>query len=238
MKISSISDIHIKKDGDLRSVLLKQFLNSKEVKESTHIVLLGDIFDLMVGNKNQYLLKFEHTFEAIKKASKGKKLIYISGNHDFSISEILNKYFQHQDFQYTSKALILNDKDKKIYLSHGDEVDAGELSYQRWKKLYSNDIFQKIIDSILPFSIIDKIGSKASSNSKKRSTKKFDYIMASKKYSEDVKLFVANTSADFYILGHTHIEYEDGCIVNNGFVPEHKKFAHYDGKSLGLVKLS
>lgn len=237
MKISSISDIHIYEDNDDRSLLLMKFLDSKEVTHSTHIILLGDIFDLMVGNKKEYLLKYKETFNKIKLVSKNKKLIYISGNHDFSLSMILSDYFKDIDFQYSSKPIVLSENNVDIYLSHGDEVDENELSYQRWKSIYSNKYFQKMIDLFFPFFLIDMIGSNASKKSKKRNVKNFDYENAKSKYCSDLELFVAKKSEDLFILGHTHIEYLDQRVANNGFVPIHKKFAHYDGKSLSLISL-
>jgi UDP-2,3-diacylglucosamine hydrolase len=237
MKISSISDIHIHQDNDSRALLLKSFLSSKEVQDSTHIVLLGDIFDLMVGNKHQYIKKYETTFKAIKKAAKNKKLIYISGNHDFSIANILNEYFKDIDFLYAQKPTIIKDEKKSRYLSHGDEVDLNEISYQRWKSLYTNNLFQKMIDYILPFALINKLGHDASEKSKKRSIKSFDYVKAERKYIKDLNHFKSITKADYYILGHTHIEYLDSFTANNGFVPIHKKFVYYDGKSITLVSL-
>ncbi len=237
MKISSISDIHILEDNDLRSRYLQQFLKSKEVIESDYIVLLGDIFDLMVGNKNQYIKKFEKTFECIKEAAKNKKLIYISGNHDFSLERILIKYFKNIDFEYHTKPLILKDKEKKIYLSHGDEVDQSEISYQRWKAIYSNSAFQKCLDYLLPYKLIDRVGSNASKNSKKRSRKKFNYELAKNKYKTQLVEFQKKYSHDFYILGHTHIELLTPNMANNGFVENHKSFVHFDGHKLSLVSL-
>ena len=76
MKISSISDIHIYDDMDERAELLTKFLNSSEVTESDVVVLLGDIFDMMVGNKSQYLDKYKEILSEIKKICKNKKLIY------------------------------------------------------------------------------------------------------------------------------------------------------------------
>lgn len=237
MKISSISDIHIYEDNDDRALLFRQFLNSAEVKDSTHIVLLGDIFDLMVGNKKEYLKKYQDTFINIKNAAYGKTLIYISGNHDFSLSKILYEYFKDINFIYSTKPVILVDNTKKVYLSHGDEVDESEVSYQRWKKLYSNRFFQKAIDILFPYSLIDLIGSNASKKSKKRNIKKFDYDLAKAKYLKDLELFSSKKNEDFFILGHTHIEYLNAKLANNGFVPVHKKFTHYKDNTLSLVSI-
>lgn len=237
MKISSISDIHIIEDNDSRSQYLQKFLKSREVLSSDYIILLGDIFDLMVGNKKQYLKKFEQTFLSIKEASRNKKLIYISGNHDFSLKKILDEYFKEIDFEYKTGPKVLKSKDSEVYLSHGDEVDQEELSYQRWKRIYSNRYFQSLIDHVLPYKLIDKVGSNASKNSKKRSSKSFNYKEAKLKYQNQLKSFQKINKSDFYILGHTHIEILTETVANNGFVDLHKKFVFFDGESLSLVDL-
>lgn len=237
MKISSISDIHIIEDNDTRSSYLEKFLKSKEVKSSDCIVLLGDIFDLMVGNKKQYIKKFEKTFLKIKEASQGKRLIYISGNHDFSVKKILSDYFCNIDFEYEVNPKIIKTNKHTIYLSHGDEVDQEEVSYQRWKKIYSNSLFQTMIDYLLPFRVIDKVGLNASKKSKKRSSRTFKYDVAKIQYEQKLKKFEEQNNCDFYILGHTHIEILTNSVANNGFVELHQKFVYFDGDSLSLIKL-
>ena len=48
--ICSISDVHVRSSTDERYISLLRFLDSPEVDSSHFIVLLGDIFDLMIGN--------------------------------------------------------------------------------------------------------------------------------------------------------------------------------------------
>jgi UDP-2,3-diacylglucosamine pyrophosphatase LpxH len=55
VKISSISDIHIKSPTDKSYALLLDFLNHKEVSDSDGVLLLGDIFDFMMGEHKEYL---------------------------------------------------------------------------------------------------------------------------------------------------------------------------------------
>lgn len=237
MKISSISDIHIYDDMDERAELLTKFLNSSEVTESDVVVLLGDIFDMMVGNKSQYLDKYKEILSEIKKICKNKKLIYISGNHDFSLDKILKKYFSSLDFQYSQDPIFLVNNGVKIYLSHGDEVDNQDVAYKRWKAIYSNIYFQKAVDLFLPFEFISILGRDASSKSKKRSNKKFDYDRAQEEYSLMLSSFKERVSADKYILGHTHIKYCDEDIANNGFPLKHNCFVYYNGSELKLIDL-
>ena len=237
MKISSISDIHIYEDMDERAVLLDKFLNSNEVAQSDIVILLGDIFDMMVGNKSQYLDKYKEVLLKIKNTCINKKLVYISGNHDFSLGKILKDYFSSLDFQYSEEPIILMDNSRKIYLSHGDEVDTQDIAYKRWKAIYSNIYFQKAVDVFLPFKFITMLGKDASKKSKKRNNKEFDYDKARQNYGLLLSIFKERVVADKYILGHTHIKYNDKTIANNGFPLQHNCFVHYNGEELELVDL-
>ena len=66
MKIVSISDVHIKTTDDERAQILTSFLSSQDAKEADEIILLGDIFDLMVGNKFQYVDKYSEIFNRLE----------------------------------------------------------------------------------------------------------------------------------------------------------------------------
>ena len=94
MKFAAISDIHVKTAGDKADVLLLAFLQNPEVQSSDVILLLGDIFDLMIGPHTQYFVRFQSYFDEIKSLlKKGKRICYIEGNHDFHIRELYKKFF-------------------------------------------------------------------------------------------------------------------------------------------------
>ena len=74
MKFAAISDIHVKIAGDNAEKLLLSFLRNPEVQSSDVILLLGDIFDLMIGPHTQYFLRFQAYFDEIKLLIKNGKM--------------------------------------------------------------------------------------------------------------------------------------------------------------------
>ena len=60
MKISTISDIHVTKEKNYDYLL--SFMNHKRVADSDIIIFLGDIFDLMVGNHQEYINDLKNSF--------------------------------------------------------------------------------------------------------------------------------------------------------------------------------
>ena len=74
MKISTISDVHIKDAGDEKSKKIISFFCHPLVQDSDIIFLLGDIFDLMVGPFKEYRSKYKDVFDKMKELIiQGKK---------------------------------------------------------------------------------------------------------------------------------------------------------------------
>lgn len=247
MKFCSISDLHIKKLGDLPSSLFEKFINSNQVRESDSVFFLGDIFDFMVGNHLQYLRKFNFFFDAILKLIKqGKKVYYIEGNHDFHIERIMKEFSLNNDlntsqFYHSKRSIHEIINNKNFYFSHGHEIDENR-SYQNWKKIYSSKPFKIFIDSILPYKLVEKLGNKASKDSKKRGMQTFIYEKSQEMYRHGAKLLIEKESIDFLITGHTHIAENltigKSIYTNNGFPQESKLFIYFDGEKMNLIDLS
>ncbi|MCT4642529.1 MAG: UDP-2,3-diacylglucosamine diphosphatase [Bacteriovoracaceae bacterium] len=238
MQISSISDIHIKLKDDIGYRILCRFLSSQTVIGSDYIVLAGDIFDLMVGDKKQYLQEYSVIFDMLKNILfEGKKIIYIEGNHDFHISKMLRSFFNSKNFIPVKGYIVLRDGERKIYVSHGDEVDYTDLAYLRWKKIYSLKCFSFFVNTFLPYHFIKWVGDRASKNSRKRGKKKFNYEKAKKKYLRLLCEFQNIKGYDYYILGHTHIKVLTDNVINNGFPIEHGLYSFYDNGVLELKEI-
>lgn len=247
MKFSSISDLHIRHQGDNPSLLLESFVSTKEVKDSDTIFFLGDIFDFMVGNRTQYLEKYNYFFNIILKLiNSGKQVIYIEGNHDFHLERIMNKFVEvnnlnSNQFQHFKESITKEIENKKFFFSHGHEVDENQ-SYQKWKNIYSSKPFKIFVDHFLPYSLVEKLGNKASKDSKKRGVKTFIYEKSQEKYRRGAKALIDNQKIDFLITGHTHIEENlkigSSVYANNGFPQETNKFIHFDGEAVSLIEIS
>lgn len=248
MKISSISDVHLSKFYPERFRLFSQFCHSKEVQSSDVIILLGDIFDVMTGNKNQYILKYREFFDELGLLlQKGKKLIVVEGNHDFHTDKIYYNFFKKYYAQYIDNYshveadIIYEANNKKIYIGHGDVLDYKNDAYKKWKRIYTSKWFRFLVSYILPFWFIEMLGDRASKNSKKRSRDSFNVDSSRALYREGFQELIRNKSIDIALTGHTHIDENlliDGKkLMNNGFFPATMSFVHITDNESTLVKL-
>ena len=62
MKCAFISDLHIKTSDDDAAKLFVAFCRSKETLDSNKVILLGDIFDFLVGDHSGYTKKYSFFF--------------------------------------------------------------------------------------------------------------------------------------------------------------------------------
>lgn len=241
MKISITSDVHVMaQDEDAGKKFLQNFLYNDYVVNSDVIVFLGDIFDIMIGPKTQYLKRYHFFFEAIKKlASEGKKIVYIEGNHDFHIEKVF-KELNTNNIEVISKRFVLEDAGKKIAFEHGDELDLDNVAYQKWKKIYSSKTMKFLVSFLIPHFVIDNIGKMASSNSKEKSSKEFNFDKEKEKYREHFKRY-HTPDIDIYVMGHTHIRDEfidnNKVYLNNGFPRADQDFLYLEDAQWKRIKV-
>lgn len=231
MKIAVTSDVHITNTNDAGKKFILNFLNHHKVMNADYIIFLGDIFDIMIGPKKQYIKKYHFFFQRILElASQGKKIIYLEGNHDFHLSEVFNS-LENENITVVREIFVLRDNDKTISFEHGDELDLENEAYKKWKNIYSSKTMKILVKYFVPHAFIDFIGNKASSNSKKKGSKKFNYEEEKQKYRKHFNNF-QKENIDIHVMGHTHIkdEYEvNGKVyLNNGFPQAHQEFLYFD----------
>lgn len=231
MKISVTSDIHVRDNHPQSVSYLENFLINPLVQNSDYIIFLGDIFDLMVGPKYQYIQEFHFFFDKVKKlANAGKKVIYIEGNHDFHVKEVF-KQLNSPNIEVLSDCYELVDQGKRLRFEHGDELDLYNTSYQRWKKIYSSRFMGFLLKYIFPYKMIRAVGNAASQKSKKKGSRKFSLEKEKQKYRDNFKTY-SQKDGDIFIMGHTHIqdeyEYEGKVYLNNGYPPSHHQFLYIE----------
>ena len=244
MRISTISDIHVTREKNYDYLL--SFMNHKSVADSDLIIFLGDIFDLMVGNHQEYIKEFEEFFLQLEKVLRNdKKVIFIEGNHDFHLEGLFTFFLEDKNldkssFKYIRGSTPLTVKDKNYYFSHGDDIELGNYSYKVYKFFVRNRILNYLADRLFTYSFIKSLGRKISDDSRKRNHKYDSTTFFNKikiKYRTSVERFFQNKlkdmNIDFIICGHSHVEefYESEkgfFYLNNGFIPNYKKFLHID----------
>ena len=134
-----ISDLHLDhKREDIKKAFFK-FLES-EASEFENLYILGDLFEVWIGDDFEDRFTSEVISELKKFSLKNKNIFIMHGNRDFLIGK---KFAEKCGAKLISDPLILNKEGKKIMLSHGDIFCTDDLEYQNFKEKVRNEKWQK-----------------------------------------------------------------------------------------------
>jgi UDP-2,3-diacylglucosamine hydrolase len=192
-----ISDLHLDhKREDIKKAFFK-FLES-EAYEFKNLYILGDLFEVWIGDD------FEDDFtnqviSKLKKFSQSNKNIYIMhGNRDFLLGE---KFAEKCGAKLIPDPLILDGKEKKIMLSHGDIFCTDDMEYQDFKEKVRNEKW-KI--EFLSKNLRDReqIAKNLRQESAVKNAKKQDYLMDVNK--SEVEKIAQENKIEILIHGHVH----------------------------------
>ena len=235
MKFSAISDIHVKSSGDQAEILLLAFLRNPDVQSSDIIFLLGDIFDLMIGPHSQYFSRHQSYFSEIKSLlARGVRICYIEGNHDFHIRNLYAKFFKiHQDLDSTLFSLIpsfeILDAQKKIYFCHGDDIELGNPTYKRYKKIVTSFPLRYYANNLMPYFLIKSIGEYSANKSRVRNNKRYvsesDLTPVRDNFRLSAEAFFDKHHVEVIVCGHSHVK--DYYISSNGHEYVNNGYAQY-----------
>ena len=227
--------------GDNAEALLLKFLQHPLVQQADYVALLGDIFDLMCGPHAIYLKQFERIFCALDQLiASGAKVIYIEGNHDLHLEKLFQKKWQEGQVQVSQGHITLNEGPTRYYLSHGDDHEVDNPSYQNYKKIIFSAPLRLVANFLLPYKLLEYVGRKASEKSRKQGSKKFDEDLVRNRFRQGVEM--NNPAADIIIGGHSHVrdEYQlrsGATYLNNGYALRERVFIFIDGTNYQFVSL-
>ena len=192
-KILVVSDLHIKNDD---SIIDSLKLKVEEVNP-TRIILLGDTFEVMVGNYPEYLKEHDSFFAWLKfLIIKGVIIHFVEGNHDFHLKEILTSVFKERFF-YHEEGFFLG----SIYFSHGDELDSKNYAHRIYRKLMKSRLM-KFVANILGYTRVQSLASFLKKRSRgnrnpSQGYKEYFKLLAKKCFQEK--------KASALVLGHSHV---------------------------------
>ncbi len=225
MKLSAISDIHVKRSGDPAEELLLRYLRNPDVQSSDIIFLLGDIFDLMIGPHSQYFVRFQNYFTELRSLLKNnKRIYYVEGNHDFHLMKLYEKFFSvHQDLDRNLFAMAsffeIQDGDKKIHLSHGDDIELNNPTYKTYKKIVTSPPVSFYANHLMPHFLIKGLGEYSSERSRERNNLRYsqesDLTHVKENFRNSAEVYRAKNPVDIIVCGHSHVK--DHYVSNNGF---------------------
>lgn len=244
MKISAISDVHVKLPHDEADKLLMAFLNDPLVRSSNYVFLLGDIFDLMCGPHSPYIEDFRHIFQRLDELlNSGIKVYYCEGNHDVHLERLFKLYWPDGKLVPTQEPVIESIDDKIYYFSHGDEHEIDNLSYQRYKRIILSAPLRFVANRIMPYAVLNMIGIKASKVSRKKGARAFDEELVKSRFREGVEV-TTQGKYDFVLGGHSHVKdnylmkNENSHYINNGYALRTRSFIHIDNHQVSFPTLT
>lgn len=197
-----VSDIHISSMADPNAILFLKFLNNLD-KDTTHLFLLGDIFDLWVENHPHYAKKFSPIVNRlIALAESGLEVNYFEGNHDFHIKKFWQNSSRVKVFEGPKNFMLGN---LNVRIEHGDESNPEDLSYLRLRKALRSFPVRTLF-ARLPGRLVAFVGETWSQMSRKAKPYVNENIkLRSRKYAEDLSL---TENFDLLIAGHIHMRDE------------------------------
>lgn len=136
-----ISDAHDNEKRDGFYLFLKK-LDAKEIV-APQLFLMGDMFDLLVGEVSYTKELFKESITLINKISEKIEIFYFEGNHDFDLQSVFPDV---KVFPISLQPFCFRYRDKKILLSHGDLYQG--FGYTLYTAIIRNKISLKILDFI------------------------------------------------------------------------------------------
>ena len=118
MKAYFVSDIHLKSDQEKNAKIFLDLLLKIQNENATDLFLVGDIFDLWIGNKKYFIQKFDSIVKAIQSlVQSGVQVHYFEGNHDL----YLKSFWENKiGVKFYSKANYFKLNFFKVIVGHGD----------------------------------------------------------------------------------------------------------------------
>lgn len=207
MKHWFISDIHLKSVHERNGKILLRFLHSllEDQPQQSQLFLLGDIFDLWVGDHQVFQKKYQPLVEALTQLkSAGMPIFFFEGNHDLHIENFFSKKL---DIPVYTSPQIFELNGLKVQIEHGDEINSQDKAYLRLRAFLRSQPL-KFLGQNLPGRFWDYVGMKASQTSRKysshlREEKEIQIRKMIREYAQDLKQ--SKNELDAVISGHMHV---------------------------------
>ncbi len=220
----AIADTHLRvSDKEKEDRLLK--LLDRYSNSMSGLILLGDIFDVWLGYRHGIFFQAIGFLAKLRElALKGVSIVYLEGNHDFSLQGFFETYIGAQ----TGKSIEIDLFGKKIYASHGDEFNFDKIDYRITRALMSSRLMQFFV-SLIPLDICFWLFNTFSCLSRKFSREKsFD----TGRYIQNVKKLACGKNIDYILTAHNHLRMDKSIecdqksirILNPGFFDDKLHF--------------
>lgn len=233
-----ISDLHLgvfeRKKDKAREDLFIELLERISLDAET-IFLVGDIFDFWFEYKTVVPAYFYRTLTAIDKlCSKGIKIEYLMGNHDFGHHDFFKKEF---DIDIHREDITRELGGKKFFISHGDGKAKNDIGYRILKAILRNPVSNRMYRFIHP-----DIGIGVASGSSKKSRSYTDQKdFGPTDGMKDFAISKLDEGFDYVVMGHRHkaeiYPHNSSYYINLGDWINEPTFGIFDGDKFELPQV-
>ncbi len=130
-----ISDAHLSEQDRERQKRLVSFLESNR-ERMQGLVILGDLFDFWFGFPDYVDPAYRPLCDTLLSLTrKGIRLIYLEGNHDFSMGSFFTEVLHGEVYP---REYVLRIDGIRIFLSHGDGLDPWDFRYRLYRFFLKN----------------------------------------------------------------------------------------------------
>ncbi len=199
-----VSDIHILDQEDPRLKRFEDFLRARLHDETTHLFLVGDIFDLWVGGDAFFSKRFNGVVELVQQLKiKGVEVVYFEGNHDLH----LRKFWADElGCRVETEPKYFELGKTKVRVEHGDQMNPKDNGYLVLRSILRTSGVQALCER-LPGSIIQSIG-----NSMSKSSRKWTSSSMKARNDDAIRAMIRTHAAkayeqkpfDMIVSGHVH----------------------------------
>jgi len=146
MKDLFLADAHLINPADDNYRRLLALFQREEGQVRT-LYLLGDIFEFWVGYEHVVFTPYVPILEALRRLhERGTRIVWVEGNHDFHLGPFVRDTLQAT---IIPEAATITLDDKRIFLCHGDLIDAGDRSYRLYRALLRSRFVGALVDLLV-----------------------------------------------------------------------------------------
>jgi UDP-2,3-diacylglucosamine hydrolase len=201
-----VSDLHILSADDSRYSRFKKFLEDRLQDGTTHLFLVGDIFDLWVGGHDFFSHRYSTVVDAIRRLVESKvEIHYFEGNHDLHLSDFWHKEIGvnvHREYQ------VFNFGSFRVRVEHGDQMNPEDTGYLILRKFLRTPPITWLAET-LPGEVIQRIGNTMSRSSRKWTSSNFkarnENAIRKMIRAHAAKVYESQPF-DLLISGHVHVQ--------------------------------
>ncbi len=221
-----VSDLHLKGAHDPKTAVFEAWLrrikagvsqqvSPADILEASHLFLLGDIFDLWVGDHDYFVKAYPGICREIDRIVRsGIEVHYFEGNHDFHLE---NYWSNQQHVQVHRDAVQTEIGGTVVRIEHGDLMNPDDRGYLWLRRFWRNSFMTWSILNA-PQSWVAWVGETSSRLSRSRSQKRSE-----NQTQAILEMMVRHTKRVFLqrpfeilISGHTHVRCDIPVQVPSG----------------------